>query len=118
MHGVYGNVDEPVLSRELPERATLHAGGVEIGLLHDAGTSKGRLARMRRAFPSADLVVFGHSHTPLIEVDDGFTIFNPGSPTQRRRAPARTMGLIEAFEGDIRAAHIELAPAVSTQPGA
>ena len=56
-------------------------------MLHDAGPADGRLERMRRRFPDADAVVFGHSHLPLLEARDGFAIFNPGSPTERRRAP-------------------------------
>jgi predicted phosphodiesterase len=63
-------------------------------MIHDAGPATGRLARMRRTFPDADAVVFGHSHIPLHEADaDGFQIFNPGSPTDRRRQPRHTMGL-------------------------
>jgi predicted phosphodiesterase len=51
---------------------------------------------MRARFPRADAVVFGHSHLPLLERGgDGFQIFNPGSPTDRRRAPAFTMGLAQ-----------------------
>jgi uncharacterized protein len=40
-----------------------------------------------------DAVVFGHSHIPLHEEHEGFQIFNPGSPTERRRQPRHTMGL-------------------------
>ena len=61
-------------------------------MIHDAGPAAGRLDRMRRRFPDADAVVFGHSHIPLHEERDGFAIFNPGSPTERRRAPHHTMG--------------------------
>ena len=68
-------------------------------MVHDAGPAKGRLARMRRRFPEADAVVFGHSHLPLHERADGFQIFNPGSPTERRRAPHHTMGLAEVEGG-------------------
>ncbi len=94
VYAVHGNVDEPALRAELPERTTFAAAGVRIGLVHDAGPKAGRLDRLRRAFPDADVVVFGHSHIPLLERADDFAIFNPGSPMQRRRAPARTMGLI------------------------
>ena len=59
------------------------------------GPRRGRLARLRRAFRDADAVVFGHSHMPLHERDGGFQIFNPGSPTERRRAPIRAMGLAD-----------------------
>ena len=54
-------------------------------MTHDAGPARGRLSRLRRRFPRADAVVFGHSHIPLLDSDAGFQIFNPGSPTDRRR---------------------------------
>jgi predicted phosphodiesterase len=73
-------------------------------MVHDAGPAKGRLARMRRRFPDAGAVVFGHSHIPLHERDDadGFQIFNPGSPTDRRRQPRHTMGLADVEGGEVR----------------
>jgi putative phosphoesterase len=98
---VHGNVDAPAVRAELPERASFEAGGATVGVTHDAGPRKGRLARLRRAFPDADAVVFGHSHLPLLEGEEGFQIFNPGSPTERRRAPSHTMGIGLAREGRI-----------------
>jgi predicted phosphodiesterase len=85
----------------LPEEQVVDAGGARIALVHDAGPRTGRLERMRRRFGErADLVVFGHSHLPLHEqAPDGFQILNPGSPTERRRAPAHTMGLIRVGGG-------------------
>jgi hypothetical protein len=74
---------------------------VRIGLVHDAGAARGRLERLRRRFPAADAVVFGHSHIPLHEEAEGFQIFNPGSPTDRRRAPRHTMGLAQISEGAV-----------------
>jgi predicted phosphodiesterase len=62
-------------------------------MVHDAGPRRRRLERLRHRFPEARAVVFGHSHLPLHERSDGFEIFNPGSPTERRRAPSHTMGL-------------------------
>ena len=99
--GVHGNVDSAELRRLLPEERVVDAGEVPIGMVHDAGARAGRLERMRRRFGArADLVVFGHSHLPLHEqAPDGFQILNPGSPTERRRAPTPTMGLIEIHEG-------------------
>jgi putative phosphoesterase len=98
---VHGNVDSAELRRLLPEERVVEAGGVRIGMVHDAGPRDGRLARMRRRFGDrADLVVFGHSHMPLHEqAGDGFQLLNPGSPTERRRAPTHTMALIHAHEG-------------------
>jgi putative phosphoesterase len=70
---VHGNVDDLELRRALPETAEFQADGHTIALIHDAGPSEGRLARLRRMFPTADAVVFGHSHLPLHEAaDDGF----------------------------------------------
>ena len=92
LHAVHGNVDGPDVRRRLPGTQVVEAGGAWIGMIHDAGPAAGRLARMRRRFPDADAVVFGHSHLPLHEEDGGFQLFNPGSPTERRRAPAHTMG--------------------------
>jgi uncharacterized protein len=64
---------------------------------------------MRRRYPDADAVVFGHSHLPLHETGpDGFQIFNPGSPTEKRRAPTHTMGLAHAREGKITFELVEL----------
>ena len=99
---VYGNVDDAEVRAVLPAVASVDAGGVTIGLVHDAGPAKGRLARLRRRFPDADAVVFGHSHLPLHEQDaDGFQIFNPGSPTERRRAPRHTMGIATVAGGRV-----------------
>jgi putative phosphoesterase len=91
---VHGNVDDAELRALLPARREIEVDGLKVGLVHDAGPARGRLARLHEQFPGSGAVVFGHSHIPLHErSDDGFQIFNPGSPTERRRAPSRTMGL-------------------------
>src|SRR4051794_23528392 len=100
--GVYGNVDEPALWRLLPETLEVEVGGRTVAVVHDAGPKQGRLARMRAQFPEADAVVFGHSHLPLHEEDGDFQIFNPGSPTERRRAPRPSMGLLHPEPGGLR----------------
>ena len=96
---VHGNVDAEELRRTLPEARMVAADGTRIAMVHDAGPSKGRLERMRLRFPDADAVVFGHSHIPLHEERDGFQIFNPGSPTDRRRQRRHTMG-VATVDGD------------------
>jgi predicted phosphodiesterase len=68
-------------------------------MVHDAGPAAGRARRLRRRFPSAELVVFGHSHIPLDEAGEGLRIFNPGSPTDKRRQPRGTMGLLRVEGG-------------------
>jgi uncharacterized protein len=97
---VHGNVDDAAVRMALPETATVDAGEHRIGIIHDAGAAEGRLERLRRRFPGAQAVVFGHSHIPLHErAPDGFQIFNPGSPTDRRRQPRFTMGACRAHAG-------------------
>lgn len=97
---VMGNVDEPALRSRLPESRPFSAGAAQIAIVHDAGPAAGRLERLRRRFPDSDAVIFGHSHIPLHErAADGFQIFNPGSPTDRRRQPRHTMGTLLVGEG-------------------
>jgi predicted phosphodiesterase len=98
---VRGNVDSPELQARLPLTRVVDANGRRIAMIHDAGPAAGRLERLRRRFPDADAVVFGHSHLPLLEQAPGFSIFNPGSPTERRRAPEHTMGIASAGPEDL-----------------
>jgi uncharacterized protein len=95
VHAVHGNVDEEALRLSLPADLAIELGRRTVAVTHDAGPAKGRLARLRRRFPDADAVVFGHSHLPLHEIEGDFQIFNPGSPTERRRAPQPSMGLLD-----------------------
>jgi uncharacterized protein len=101
VHAVRGNVDSAELQARLPLTTVVDAAGARIAMIHDAGPATGRLDRMRRRFPAAQAVVFGHSHIPLHEERDGFAIFNPGSPTERRRSPQHTMGLATVAAGRI-----------------
>jgi putative phosphoesterase len=108
IHAVHGNVDEAKLRAVLPEALEVEFDGARIAMIHDAGPAKGRASRMRRRFPEADALVFGHSHLPLHEEEDGFQIFNPGSPTERRRAPRHSMGLLRVERGKPRFEHVWL----------
>jgi uncharacterized protein len=108
LHAVHGNVDEPALRQELPESMRIGLGERTVAVVHDAGPSKGRLPRLRARFPEADAVVFGHSHLPLHEEENGFQIFNPGSPTERRRAPRHSMGLLHPTASGLRFEHVWL----------
>ena len=109
VRAVHGNVDEPDLRRELPGELQLTLGALTIAVIHDAGPARGRLARLRRRFPRAGAVIFGHSHMPLHELDEeGFQIFNPGSPTVRRRAPGHTMGIARVTGGSLSFEHVLL----------
>jgi uncharacterized protein len=91
VEAVYGNMDEPALRELLPQRHVVEVGGVRIGLVHIAGPREGREARLRGWFPDCQAVVYGHTHIPQVEESEGVWILNPGSPTERRRSPERSM---------------------------
>jgi putative phosphoesterase len=98
---VLGNNDHGLVGA-LPDRLELELGGVQVAMVHDSGARAGRERRMRRWFPTADVVVFGHSHDPVdAEGVDGQRLFNPGSPVQRRRQPHRTMGVLVLGDGRV-----------------
>jgi putative phosphoesterase len=105
---VHGNVDAPEVLRRLPARVEVELEDLRLAVTHDAGRRRGRVERLRREFPRADAVVFGHSHMPLHEQGGDFQIFNPGSPTERRRAPSRSMGLARVESGRISFEHVNL----------
>jgi uncharacterized protein len=88
---VRGNMDEPPLRSQLPERLKIEAEGIHIGLVHDGGSRAGREDRLRTWFPDCDAVAYGHSHLPEVSRVQEKWILNPGSPTERRKAPEKTM---------------------------
>jgi putative phosphoesterase len=107
VHAVLGNNDGPdVAAWGAPEVAELDLAGLNVAMLHDSGPRAGRLPRLRHRFPHAGLVIFGHSHIPLDESADGLRIFNPGSPTDRRRQPRGTLGILDIHGGHLTAAKI------------
>ena len=111
VHAVLGNNDVG-LEQVLPEILELELGGVTIGMIHDSGPSSGRPARMLRRFPDADVVVFGHSHDPLVmAAGDSPLLVNPGSPTHRRRQPVHTVAWLEIdADGTVAATIREVGP--------
>ena len=108
---VLGNNDTPdVAAWGAPETLRFDLDGLPAAMVHDAGPAPGRARRLRRRFPGAELVVFGHSHIPLDLVlgsaEHGVRIFNPGSPTDRRRQPRATMGMLTVEQGRMLEARI------------
>jgi putative phosphoesterase len=105
VYAVLGNNDHDL---KLPERLELCLEQVQIAVVHDSGPRKGRAQRLRKWFPEAQVVVFGHSHIPVNENSEGLLIFNPGSPTDRRRQPKHTMGILHISSGCVSAEVVEL----------
>lgn len=101
VHAVLGNNDHELVG-QLPEAVTVDLAGVRVGMMHNSGPRAGRPARLKRRFPDADVIVFGHSHIPVDERGvEGQLLFNPGSPTERRRQPHHTIGVLELKDGAV-----------------
>jgi putative phosphoesterase len=103
---VHGNMDEPALREALPGSLVVEAEGLRIGLVHDASGVAGRHARLADAFPGCDAIAYGHTHIPEVARIGETWILNPGSPTERRRAPEHTMIVLEGGEPQL----VSLAP--------
>jgi putative phosphoesterase len=106
VEAVLGNMDEAALREELPTHQVVDAKGLRIGLVHDPGPRERRHERLRERFPGCDLIGYGHPHLPEVRRSGDVWIVNPGSPTERRRAPAHTMVVIR----DGRPELVELPP--------
>ena len=100
----WGNNDGPELRRRLPQVARAELDGVRVAVTHETGTATGREARVDRAHPDVDLLVFGHSHIPWDSTTPGgMRLLNPGSPTDRRRQPTGTFLVVELAQGAVTA---------------
>jgi uncharacterized protein len=109
VHAVHGNMDDAVLHALLPGALVVDVGGLQIGMTHDAGPRAGREERLVRRFPGCAAIVYGHTHEPQVEHVGEAWILNPGSPTERRRAPSHTMLVVEVADGTINPELIQLA---------
>jgi len=108
VEAVWGNMDDPALKAELPKEHVVEVGGARIGMVHIPGPAAGRAARLRAKFPDCDAIVYGHTHVPEATRDGGVWILNPGSPTERRRAPHRAMLVLQVDAGTIRPGLVRL----------
>lgn len=109
VHAVLGNNDRGM---RLPEALQVELGGVTVAMVHDSGARAGRERRMARRFPDARVVVFGHSHDPLVQPgESGQLLVNPGSPLQRRRQSVHTVARLDLRDGQVRSAElVEVGP--------
>jgi putative phosphoesterase len=106
LDGVAGNCDGWEVAARLPGEQTVEIGALQIGLVHDPGPERGRRERLRARFPGARVVCFGHTHLPVCEDRDGLLLLNPGSPTERRRAPWHSFAELEIGPGQALHARI------------
>lgn len=106
--GVLGNCDPPDLARQLPIKESIEVDGVLIGMIHDSGDRERRRQRMAQAFPGHRVVVFGHSHMPVIDDDGELLLLNPGSACDPRRAKTPTVAVLDITDGKPSARLVEL----------
>ena len=107
VHVVMGNNDgSAVQGWGARPTLELELAGVRVAMVHDSGSRDGRGRRLARWFPSADLVVYGHSHAPFDGSDAGVRLFNPGSTSDPRREPVGTHGVLELQDGVVLASRI------------
>jgi putative phosphoesterase len=108
VHAVHGNMDDAALHERLPPTLVVEVEEARIGMTHDPGPAAGREERLARRFPGCGAVVYGHTHEPHVSLAGHVWILNPGSPTERRRAPAHTMLVLEVAGDRIQPELIEL----------
>ncbi len=108
VEAVFGNMDDLELQAVLPERRVLEIEAARVGMVHIAGSRVGREERLRGWFPGCSAVVYGHTHVPQLSSEGATWILNPGSPTERRRAGARALLVLDVEEGKLRPELVEL----------
>jgi uncharacterized protein len=108
VHAVHGNADEPALRETLPKELVVELGGARIGMTHIPGPRVGREERLAARFPGCDAVVYGHTHVAQAERVGGVWILNPGSPTEKRRSPGRSLLVLEVVRGEIQPEPVSL----------
>ena len=108
VEAVFGNMDEAALKSLLPRRRVVEVEGARVGMVHTPGPEARRHERLVEWFPGCDAVVYGHTHVPEVEERNGVWVMNPGSPTERRRAPMRAMIRLEVAAGTLRPRLLDL----------
>jgi putative phosphoesterase len=110
LQAVAGNMDEPQLKEALPKQRVVEIAGVRIGMVHDPGPRERREARLAARFEDCEAVVYGHTHLPQVERFQHLWVLNPGSPTERRNAPAHSMLVLTIQAGRITPELVRLDP--------
>jgi putative phosphoesterase len=97
---VYGNVDGLELRSQLPQVATLDLDGFAIVVTHGDQFGHPTPAKLHEGFPRAEIIVYGHTHKPLLElVDRTVTVLNPGGAGPKRFGLAPSVGIVELEPG-------------------
>ncbi|MCX5706705.1 MAG: metallophosphoesterase [Candidatus Omnitrophica bacterium] len=97
---VSGNMDPEEIKKKLPQKEIIKVGNFKIGIMHGAGASNKLPELLTAAFKNdaVDIIIFGHSHSPLNEKKGSILFFNPGSPTDKIFATYNSYGIIDINE--------------------
>jgi len=105
---VYGNMDEFEVRKALPEKRIIEIGKFKIGLIHGYGAPFNLRNKVKKEFSQkVDVIVFGHSHSPVNDIQDDILFFNPGSPTDKIFAKYNSYGIL-TIEDEIKGEIIKL----------
>ncbi len=105
---VYGNMDQPEVKQELPDKLRISIEGIKIGVIHGWGAPNGLSKRIRPSFPDCNCIIFGHSHSPMYQWTEGVLFLNPGSPTDKRFSPTNSFALLNVEEKKLEGKIIHL----------
>lgn len=108
VYAVYGNMDSPGLRRRLKDKETVTVGKFRVGLIHGYGAPKELMDTIRGEFGNVDVIIFGHSHSPVNIEKNGVLFFNPGSPTDTIFAKEKTYGILEVTDKKIAGTIVRL----------
>ncbi|MEI3612399.1 metallophosphoesterase family protein [Pseudogracilibacillus sp. SO30301A] len=98
--GVHGNVDSDEVKKQFPERQLIEVKGFKIGVTHGHGEKKTSEKRALEVFETddVDIIIFGHSHIPMMRYVGKVLLLNPGSPTYKRKLPYFSFAMLEIKE--------------------
>lgn len=103
LYAVRGNMDEPGVARALDDMLVFELEGVRIGITHGSGSPYGLDQRVRKMMPPGlDVIIFGHSHRPMLKDDDGLLLLNPGGTAGGHLSGQRSYGLLFIEAGGTR----------------
>jgi putative phosphoesterase len=97
---VFGNTDGPEVRSRLPQVAQVELDGFRIVVTHGDQLGSPTPDKLHAAFPEAEILVFGHTHRPLLTlVDVVVTVINPGGAGPRRFGLPPSVGILELEPG-------------------
>ena len=111
IYAVKGNADDHNVKEKLADKLIIDIEGIKIGITHGRGGPWGienRVKSVFRDYKYLDIIVFGHSHYPLIKKEENILLINPGSPTDKRYAPYNSYVMLNIDKKDISSKIIKI----------